>query len=457
MAGRFTTACATRLLPLLLLLMLPAAVQAQSYTNTYGIWGYTTTNGTITITGYTGPGGDVTIPDRIPDTTNGLPVTSIGANAFSDCTSLANVTIPNSVTSIGAQAFYYCTSLTSVTIPNSVTNIGGGAFFVCSSLTSVTIPNSVTSIGIHTFAQCTSLTSVKIPNSVTSIEGGAFAICTSLTSVTIPNSVTYIGDSGLVWSGAFFACTSLTSVTIGNGVTYIGANAFHGCTGLTSVTIPNNVTHIGGLAFYGCDSLTAITVDAPNPAYCSVDGVLFDKSQTTLIEYPGGKAGAYTIPNSVTNIEGAAFESCANLTSVTICSSVTSIGDNAFESCFSLAGVYFQGNVPSLGFEVFFDSYATVYYLPGTTGWNPTFGGLPTVLWNPQVQTTDGGFGVRTNQFGFNINWASGMTVVVEANTNLADPTWTPVATNTPTSGSAYFNDPQWTNYPGRFYRLRWP
>ena len=84
------------------------------------------------------------------------------------------------------------------------------------------------------------------------------------------------------------------------------------------------------------------------------------------------------------------------------------------------------------------------------------FAGRLTALWQPQVQTSDGSFGVRNNQFGFTINWASGMTVVVEACTNLANPTWTPMATNTLTSGSAYFSDPQWTNYPSRFYRLRW-
>ena len=84
--------------------------------------------------------------------------------------------------------------------------------------------------------------------------------------------------------------------------------------------------------------------------------------------------------------------------------------------------------------------------------------GLPVVLWTPQVQTSGPNFGERTNQFGFTITWASGGTVVVEASTNLANPTWYPLATNTLTSGgSSYFSDPTWTNYPGRFYRLRSP
>ncbi|MBO5989528.1 MAG: leucine-rich repeat domain-containing protein [Paludibacteraceae bacterium] len=91
------------------------------------------------------------------------------------------------VTSIGAYAFFECTSLTSVTIPNSVTTIGKGAFEICVGLTSVTIPNSVTTIGEEAFRSCSRLTSVTIPNSVTMIRWGAFKDCSSLTILTIEN------------------------------------------------------------------------------------------------------------------------------------------------------------------------------------------------------------------------------------------------------------------------------
>jgi hypothetical protein len=93
----------------------------------------------------------------------------------------------------------------------------------------------------------------------------------------------------------------------------------------------------------------------------------------------------------------------------------------------------------------------------GTTGWSANVAGLPTALWTPPVQISDAGLGVRTGQFGFTINGAGGLTVVVEASTNLANPTWYPLATNTRTSGSASFSDPQWTNYPARFYRVAVP
>jgi hypothetical protein len=511
-ARRLATAWAAKLLPLLLLRILPAVVQAQSYTNNYGVWFYTTNNDTVTITGYTGPGGAVTIPESIPDTINGLPVTSIGPWAFQFCTSLNSVTIPNSVTSIGEFAFSHCTSLASVTIGNSVTNIGDVVFDDCSRLSAITVDplNPMYSSVDGVLFNLAQTTLIEYPGGIT----GAY---------TIPGSVTSIGGS------AFQQCQDLTSVTIPNTVTNIGDDAFIGSTSLTSVTIPNRVTNIGINAFSDCISLTAITVDTNNPSYGSVDGVLFNLAQTTLIEYPGGITGAYTIPSSVTCIRESAFTYCTSLTSVTIGSSVTNIGDYAFAGCTSLAsvtipnsvtsigestfadctsltgvtipntvtnigedafayctsltnvtipnsvtnigeyaflqclslkGVYFEGNAPSpiTDLSVFSgDKNPTVYYLPGTTGWGSTFDGCPTVLWNPQVQTSRATFGMKSNQFSFNITGTEHFTVVVEASSSLVSPTWSPLQTITLTNGSAYFTDPQWTNYPTRFYRLNMP
>jgi hypothetical protein len=278
---------------------------------------------------------------------------------------------------------------------------------------SYTIPNSVTSIGNDAFGACTSLTSVTIPNSVTSIGEGAFFDCTGLTSVSMGNSVTSIGD----W--AFFECTGLTSVSMGNSVTSIGDSAFFDCTGLTSVSMGNSVTSIGNDAFGACTSLTSVT-----------------------------------IPNSVTSIGEEAFGWCTGLTSVTIGTNVASIGDLAFDGCTSLTSVYFTGNAPSADSTVFAcDVKATVYYLPWTTGWSTPFGGIAAVLWNPQAQN----LGVQANQFGFTITGPSNLVIVVEACTNLVNAVWVPVATNTLTGGSSYFSDPDWTNYPCRFYRLRSP
>ena len=104
-----------------------------------------------------------------------------------------------------------------------------------------------------------------------------------------------------------------------------------------------------------------------------------------------------------------------------------------------------------------FDEKAIVYYLPDTTGWGQTFSGRPAVLWNPRVLIGDANFGVRNNRFGFTISGTSGLVVVVEACTNLAHPTWSQVGTNTLSGGSSDFSDPNWTNYPARFYRLGMP
>jgi len=189
------------------------------------------------------------------------------------------------------------------------------------SITSVVIEDGVMTIGQYTFYQHTGLTSVTIGNSVTSIGQYAFSYCTGLTSVTIPNSVTSIGDE-----------------------------AFYECTKLTTVTIPASVTSIGSYAFYGCTGLTAINVDASNASYSSVEGVLFNKAKTTLIQYPAGKTGAYTIPASVTSIRDYAFSGCAGLTSVTIPASVTSIGYYAFNGCSELVRVDFNAtNCTSMG------------------------------------------------------------------------------------------------------------
>ena len=258
----------------------------------------------------------------------GNALTTIGRGAFDDCAGLASITIPNSVTSIGESAFAGCTGLTSITVssgnPNYVSE--GGILYNKAKTKFILIPRRITG-------------NVTIPNSVTSIEEMAFYSCKSLTGITIPNSVTSIGKS------AFLFCTSLASVTIGNGVTSIESYAFAGCTSLASVAIPDSVTSIGEQAFSSCRSLASINVVASNNAYTSENGVLYNKSKTTLVDYPCGKTGAFTIPNGVTRIGEYAFSGCTSLASVTIPASVTRIGGFAFDGCTSLTSVTFQGTI----------------------------------------------------------------------------------------------------------------
>ena len=289
------------------------------------------------------------------------------------CSSIQSVIITDGVTSIGKNAFYDCSSLASITIPNSVTSIGEWAFAWCSSLTSVTIPNSVTEVGGGIFCGCSNLEFIVLSENITilyslydsSARYGFFSGCSSLKSVTIPNSVTSIGEL------AFQNCSSLTSITIPNSVTSIGYYAFGGCSSLTSITIPNSVTSIGERAFADCSSLNLINVDINNPNYCSIDGVLFNKDKTTLIQYPiGNNRSEYTIPNSVTSIGEWAFAWCSSLTSVTIPNSVTSIGEYAFYKCSSLTSVINYATQPqAIETSVFqyVDISACQLYVPSTS------------------------------------------------------------------------------------------
>ena len=299
---------------------------------------------------------------EIPDT-----VTEIGSYAFYEFNNVENIVMSKKITKIGEYAFCGCSSLTSITIPNSVTSIGRSAFASCYSLTSITLPDSVTSIGNEAFKYCDSLTSITIPEGVTSIGDEAFYGCRSLTSITIPNSVTSIGNEAFQW------CENLTSITIPNSVTSIGNEAFQWCEKLTSITIPNSVTSIGDWTFHQCNSLTSINVSDNNKNYCDVDGVLFNKDKTEIIQYPEGKINTnYKIPNSVTSIGASAFCSCSSLTSITIPNGVTSIGASAFTWCSSLTNITIPNSVTSIGFKAFWwcDSLTNITYNGTQSQWN---------------------------------------------------------------------------------------
>jgi hypothetical protein len=198
-----------------------------------------------------------------------------------------------------------------------------------------------------------SITGIVIKDGVTSIGNNAFMRCSKLTSVVIPGSVESIGKEA--FSMSYPDCPGLKSITIPEGVKSIGNGAFQGCVGLVSVAIPGSVTSIGYAPFGECFGLTSINVNNKNPAYCSVDGVLFNKARNTLVQYPAGRSGTYVIPDGVTNIEVGAFAGCSNLTSVIIPSSVTSIGEHAFTGCRRLVSVTIPNGITTVRVNTFYN------------------------------------------------------------------------------------------------------
>lgn len=345
-------------------------------------------------------------------------VTSIGRCAFENCSSLKEVIIPNGVKKIGWWTFYGCKSLTDVTIPASVTEIDNEAFTsdwmpscgavihapsgscaeqfakekniqfaVLEDVTQkarsdqeeqsepqseplseparhdydidgtvlvkyhgpggiVEIPEGISAIGVSAF-ESSDVASVTIPESVKEIGGRAFAFCKKLKSIKLSAGLNYIGNH------AFYKCTGLTSIMLPNGITTIGDYVFRN-SGLKNVLIPASVETIGEGAFSACSDLLEIQVEAGSTAFHSVDGVLFQANTASLIGFPGGKTGAYVIPNGITNIATHAFSACSKLTDITIPAGVKHIRDWAFCDCTHLTKVAIPSSVTRIGEGAFY-------------------------------------------------------------------------------------------------------
>ena len=398
------------------------------------IW-YTSTDGDIVTPDNTGAFG-VAIKSNTYTDGKGVitfegDVTTIGANAFFDCRSLASITIPEGVTTIVGDAFYSCTSLASITIPESVTELGADAFAHCSNLqhfegkyasdngrclikenvliafapaglTTYTVPEGVTTIGDYAFEYCRSLASITLPEGVTTIGESAFYYCKSLTNITLPEGLTTIGY------GAFSYCRSLASITIPESVTELGAGAFANCSnlqhfegkyasdngrclikenvliafapaGLTTYTVPEGVTTIGAYAFRYCESLASITI--PEGVTSIEHGAFWNCTSLASITIPEGvttigweafrnctNLASINIPEGVTSIDGA-FRYCESLASITLPESLTTIGGFTFENCTSLASITIPEGVTTIGQKAFryCESLASITLPEGVT------------------------------------------------------------------------------------------
>ena len=297
-------------------------------------------------------------------------VRGIGENAFFNCTGLTSVFLPESLLSIGNSAFQGCSSLVSINIPDKIFGIGVSAFSGCSRITSVSIPESAKVLGHSIFSGCSSLVTVNLHPDLNFLPVGMFRDCISLQSVVLPDalktisqsmfrgcsslrSVTLPGALDTVGLAAFADCRNLTSITFPETLTTFQGDAFKGCSRLSEISIPVNVVVLGSSAFAQCDALTRYVVDPGNSAYSSLDGVLFNKSQTTLIDCPVTRSGAYTIPSGVTQIGFSAFEDCRKLSHISIPESVTSMGGAAFKNCMSLVEITLSGTMTEIAGEAF--------------------------------------------------------------------------------------------------------
>ena len=393
---------------------------------------YESANGAVTITGYRGFGGNVSVPASL----GGLPVKAIGPNAFvpslTNSFFLTSIIVPEGVEVIGERAFFGHWGLNSVTLPNSLRSISRWAFAGDEStgMPGLALPASLVSLHPEAFADAASLGSVWVdpanPN-FRAIDGVVYdketktvLLCprAQVGRIVLPTSVTVVGPQ------AFAGCVHVTSVVLPEGLTTIGAAAFDGA-GLVRMDIPASVTVIGPRAFYYTKSLTEFAVAATNSAYASVGGVLYDKSLRTLIAAPAfAIAGAFTVPGSVTRIADGALAACVGLTEVSLPNGLMAIGDDVFDGTFlstlalpptvtsigknltpdglseiqfpasvvsvaagflgyawNLTQVTFLGNAPTFGgnaFEEVLESPPVLRYRTGTTGWAPTVAGLQT-------------------------------------------------------------------------------
>ena len=317
------------------------------------IIGYTTT-----------PTGVLNIPATVSHKGKDYSVITIAEEVFAECSGLTELVFSESLGTIGAHAFHYCQNITSITCyATTPPNVGTSAFANTDETIPVYVPaealssyqnNAGWSVFTNLQAIVTEFTVGGLTYEVIDHDAKTVEVINFTNELpntaTIPATVSYGGKNYTVTaiaSEAFYQNQTITEITISEGITSIGNSTFGWCFALTTVNIPASLTNMGDWVFDACTALTQINVAGSNTAYCSENGILFNKDKTTLICYPAGKPQLeYTIPSSVTVIGVNAFAYCDALTQVTIPSSVTSIGEWAFDRCTALAEMTVLATVP---------------------------------------------------------------------------------------------------------------
>ena len=352
-------------------------------------------NASYAVTDYTGNNPIVVVPDKY----NNLPVTSINDSAFSNCTTLRNITLPNSITFIGDYAFNNCSNLENLILPKNLITIGESAFNQCSCLKEIIVPNKVESIGRAAFSGCSALETITLPfvgaslnatkassstlfgyifgnyyfeNSVdanqsyasgsnktyyipsnlkhVTITGGnilygAFYDCTKIETVNLPSDITSIGDY------AFAYCSSLKSIAIPDGVESITERLLYCCSSLEAIEIGAMVSSVGYEAFYNCKNLKSIVVNEGNETYAGTGNCLIHKASKILIL--GCENSVIPNDGTVTEIGYQSFIFCETITNIIIPNGVTKIWDYAFYGCSNLTSIVIGENVESIGSAAF--------------------------------------------------------------------------------------------------------
>jgi hypothetical protein len=307
---------------------------------------YTVEDNKITITNYIGSETNLVIPSHI----NNLPVACIGEEAFAYNNGLTSVDIPNTVTIVENYAFLQCSSLETITIPKSVTSIGLLAFLGKSiKAIRVDIGNMHYKSMDGVLYSKDSSVLIKYPSAKTDL------------SYTVPDTVVTISAS------AFYQSNNLISIVIGSNVKEIQDAAFSECQNLSSLYLPRSVTTIGKEILLHCNSLKSVDVEPSNTSYSSIDGVLYGREETILIQYPIGKTNKNFIAlNSVRTIGSSAFAFCESLESVKLPAGIVMIEDYAFMKCTNLNKINFPSELISIGVGAFIETNLTEVVLPRT-------------------------------------------------------------------------------------------